>query len=246
MATPIALQLYTLRDDTAKDYAGVVRRVAAMGYEGVEPAGFTGTTPQAAGKLFKELGLAVPAVHAFPPPTGAKLTEWLDTLAALGCKRVVSGFGPDQFKTLDLTKHSCDVLNAAYAEISAHGIQLAVHNHWWEYLVVEGQYPYQIMLKTLNPAIQFELDTYWAKTGGVDPAKAVKELGKRAPLLHIKDGPATREADMQAIGECVLDFPGILKASAGNAEWLIVELDRCATDMFVAVEKSVKYLKRIR
>jgi hypothetical protein len=47
---------------------------------------------------------------------------------------------------------------------------------------------------------------------------------------------------MTAVGEGVMDFPGIIQAGEGSTEWLIVELDRCATDMMEAVEKSYKYL----
>ncbi len=242
MTKPIALQLYSLRDAAAKDYEAVVRRVAAMGYDGVETAGFPGTTPQAAGRLFKELGLKTPAAHIFPPPTGAKLDEALDTLAAIGCQRIVSGFGKDNFKTLDDTRRSIAVFNQAYAEAKARGIAFAVHNHWWEYLMVEGQYPYQLMLRELEPGIQLEIDTYWVQTGGVDPVKAIRESGSRATLLHIKDGPANTTDPMQALGTGVIDIPAILKA-ATHAEWLIVELDRVAGDMAEAVEKSAKYLK---
>ncbi len=244
MPKPIALQLYSLREAAAKDYEAVIRQVAAMGYDGVETAGFPGTTAQAAGKLFRELGLKVPAAHIFPPPTGAKAAEAADTLAAIGCQRIVTGFGRDNFKTLDETKRSCDIFNQAYAEAKARGLRLAIHNHWWEYQPVEGQYPYQVMLKELDPGIELEIDTYWVKTGGVDPVMAIREAGPRATLLHIKDGPATTTEPMLAVGEGVMDFPAILRA-ADHAEWLIVELDRCATDMAEAVAKSLKYLRQI-
>ncbi|MEJ5198648.1 MAG: sugar phosphate isomerase/epimerase [Anaerolineae bacterium] len=245
MSKPIALQLYSLREAAAKDYAAVVRRVAAMGYDGVEPAGFPGTTPQAAGKLFRELGLQVPAAHIFPPPLGDKAAETADILAAIGCQRIVTGFGRDNFKTIDDTRRSCDIFNQAYAEAKARGLRLAIHNHWWEYQPVEGQYPYQIMLKELDPGIELEIDTYWVKTGGVDPVQAIQEAGPRATLLHIKDGPANTTDPMVAVGTGVMDFPAILKAAV-HAECLIVELDRCATDMFEAVAKSVEYLKRVQ
>jgi|YNPNPStandDraft_1061719.scaffolds.fasta_scaffold15616_2 sugar phosphate isomerase/epimerase len=244
MSKPIALQLYSLREAAAKDYAAVVRQVAAMGYDGVEPAGFPGTTAQAAGQLFRELGLKVPAAHIFPPPIGAKAAEAADTLAAIGCTRLVTGFGRDNFKTLDDTKRSCDIFNQAYAEAKARGLRMAIHNHWWEYQPIEGRYPYQVMLELLDPGIELEIDTYWVKTGGVDPVQAIQEAGPRATLLHIKDGPANTSDPMVAVGEGVMDFPAILRA-ATHAEWLIVELDRCATDMAEAVAKSVKYLKQI-
>ena len=72
--------------------------------------------------------------------------------------------------------------------------------------------------------------------------KFVHELGKRAPLLHLKDGPAVKGKPMLAAGQGVMDFEAILQASRNNAEWLIVEMDECATDMLVAVEESYQYL----
>ncbi len=244
MSKPIALQLYSLREAAAKDFAAVVRQVAAMGYDGVEPAGFPGTTAQAAGQLFKELGLKVPAAHIFPPALGAKAAEAADTLAAIGCGRLVTGFGKDNFKTLEDTKRSCDIFNQAYAEAKSRGLRMAIHNHWWEYLLVEGRYPYQVMLELLDPGIELEIDTYWVQTGGVDPVKVIVESGKRATLLHIKDGPATTTEPMTALGTGAINIPALLKVAA-HTEWLIVELDRCATDMAEAVAQSVKYLKKI-
>ena len=117
-----------------------------------------------------------------------------------------------------------------------------IHNHWWEFLQVEGRYVYQIMLEHLDPAIFFQVDTYWVQTAGPDPAQVVKELGPRAPLLHLKDGPAVKGKPHTAVGDGVLDFPSIVRAAEGVAEWLIVELDSCATDMLEAVEKSYQYL----
>jgi sugar phosphate isomerase/epimerase len=70
----------------------------------------------------------------------------------------------------------------------------------------------------------------------------VEALGERAPLLHIKDGPLDSEKDMQAIGEGAMDIPPIIEASHGTCDWLIVELDRCGSDMMEAVENSYDYL----
>jgi sugar phosphate isomerase/epimerase len=211
----------------------------------VETAGFPGTTPQAAGALFRELGLVVPSAHVFPPAVGPKLDEALDTLAALDCQRVVSGLGPDDFKTMDGIKQSCERFNASNAAARARGFSFAIHNHWWEYLKVDGRYVYHVMLEQLDPSVLFELDTYWIQTAGCDPLAVIKEYGMRAPLLHIKDGPATREADMVPLGQGAIDIPGILEASRGAAEWAIVELDRCATDMTEAVRESYEYLSRV-
>src|SRR5258708_7203537 len=165
MTSPIALQLYTLRDATARDYAGTVKQVAAMGYAGVETASFAGTTVPAAAQLFKELGLTVCSAH--------------------------------------LPLREC-----------------------------------------LSPAVFFEVDTYGPQTAGADAAAVLAELGPRAPLLHLKDGPAVQGQAMLALGEGVMDIPALLQASASHAEWLIVELDNCDTDMVEAVQRSYQYLAR--
>ncbi len=242
MAAPVALQLYTVRKVAEKEgYESVVRKVAAMGYAGVEPAGFPGSNAKDAAKLFQDLGLAVPSAHV-GIPIGEKKNETIDVMKTLGSKRAISGFGPKEFATLDLTKAACDKFNEAAANCKAAGLQFGIHNHWWEYQPVEGQMVYKVMLEKLDPGIFFEIDTYWVKTGGCDPVAVVKEMGKRAPLLHIKDGPAQQNVPQTAVGEGVLDFPKIVQAAGSNVEWLVVELDECATDMMEAVDKSVKYL----
>ncbi len=244
MPFPVALQLYSVREQLPHDYEGTIRRIAAMGYDGVEPAGFPGTTPQAAGRLYRELGLAVPSAHVFPPPTGDRLKETAETLAAIGCRRIVSGFGREAFQDLAATQRSCGILNRAYAEAAAYGLAFAVHNHWWEYEPAEGRYPYQVLAAELAPGIQFEVDTYWVKTAGRDPAAVLDELGPRATLLHVKDGPAVRDAPMTPVGAGVMDVPALLAAARGRAEWLIVELDRVETGMLGAVEQSLAYLRQ--
>jgi sugar phosphate isomerase/epimerase len=241
MLPPIALQLYSVREYAQESFEVAVRRVAAMGYAGVEPAGFPGTTPEAAGALFRELGLEVCSAHT-ALPLGDRQTEVLSAMEAIGCTRIISGLGPDAFNSLDGTKRTCDLFNQAAAVARAHGMTLGYHNHWWEYMLVEGQYPYRLMLDRLDPDIFFEIDTYWVQTAGVGVSTVISEMGSRAPLLHIKDGPAVQSEPMTAVGDGVMDFPAILETAGSVPEWLIVELDRCATDMMVAVERSANYL----
>ncbi|MGC9520496.1 MAG: sugar phosphate isomerase/epimerase family protein [Anaerolineae bacterium] len=240
MKPPVALQLYSVRDYAEDDFEAAVRRVAKMGYAGVEPAGFPGTTPEAAGELFRELGLAVPSAH-MAMPLGDREQEVIGAMQAIGSTRIISGQGPDAFSSLDEIKRTCERFNEAAAVARAHGMIFGVHNHWWEFTPVEGQMPYQVMLELLDPDIFFEVDTYWVQTAGADVVTVLEELGDRALLLHIKDGPCVRSEPMMAIGEGVMDFPRIL-AAADTPEWLIVELDRTAGDMMAAVEESVAYL----
>lgn len=243
MTAPIGVQLYSLRDALAQDFEAVVRQVAAMGYLGVETHEFPGTTPQAAAALFKSLGLQAFAGHK-PLPLGDSRQEVLETMAALDCTYLVCPWLDPQthFATRAQVERVCDLLNEANQVARDHNLTLAYHNHHFEFQPVEGEYPYRIMLERLDPSVVFEIDTYWVKTAGLDPAAIVREMGARAPLLHLKDGPCTLTDPMVAAGEGVMDFPGIISASNGNVQWAIVELDRCATDMLTAVRKSYDYL----
>jgi sugar phosphate isomerase/epimerase len=242
VTVPVAVQLYSVRADLEKDFAAGIRRIAAMGYAGVETAGFPGTTAKEAAKLFRELGLQVPSMHA-PLHQDEKRTEILEAAEAVGCKYIICAYlPPENFKTADEIKKNCDKLNEANAVARQHGFTFGYHNHWWEYQPMGDSYPAEVMLRYLDPTMVLELDTYWIKTAGQDPAQIVKKLGNRAPLLHIKDGPAVRDQPMVAVGEGVMDVPGIVKAGADCTEWLVVELDACATDMMEAVQKSYRYL----
>jgi sugar phosphate isomerase/epimerase len=242
MTTPIALQLYTVRDLLAQDFEGTIRKVAEMGYLGVETANVFGASPGSAAKLFDELGLTVVGAHS-PLPLGDQKQEVIDTLIALHCKRLVVAWQPpEKYKSLDGIKSICDTLNEGAAVARAHGIQVGYHNHWFEYQPVENRIPVDVMLEHLDPDVFFEVDVYWVQTAGQNPVAVVGRLDARAPLLHIKDGPCEMDAPMTALGEGVVDIPGVVAAGAGSTEWLVVELDRCATDMMEAVRKSYQYL----
>ncbi len=242
MIAPIGLQLFTIREALTTDFAAAASRVAEIGYVGVEPAlGTLGTSARRAAKLFEELGLVVPSVHA-PLPLGDERSQVLDETAALGSSRIISGLGPDHFGTIDLIRQACDVFNEAYLVADDSGMSFGIHNHWWEFGLVEGQYAYRVMLEHLDPRIFFQIDTYWVKTAGCDPVAVLEELGARVPMLHIKDGPALKDAPMVPVGQGVMDFRRIVRSAGANTEWLIVELDRSATDMMLAVELSYEYL----
>jgi sugar phosphate isomerase/epimerase len=122
------------------------------------------------------------------------------------------------------------------------GYTFAIHNHWMEFQEVEGRNAHDVLLEHLDASVLFQLDTYWIQVAGVDPVPVIKNLGKRAPTLHIKDGPVNREEPMQALGEGKMDIPALVAAGGDLTEWIIVELDRCGTDMAEAVAKSITYL----
>ncbi len=242
MSQPLALQLYSLRDQLAQDFDGTLRQVAALGYAGVELAGIYGRSPVQARRLLDDLGLQVAGAH-LPLPLGPDKNQVIETAQALGCTRITCGWLPaERFNTAeDLRAVGAD-LNAASAAARAHGLTQGYHNHWFEHdHLVDGRTPHEWLVELAAPEVFFEVDVYWVKTAGRDPAGVISALGTRAPLLHIKDGPAQPGQPMTAVGSGTLDFAPIIAAGA-HAEWLVVELDACATDMFTAVADSYRYL----
>ena len=245
MNRKIGVQLYSVRKELGTDFKGTLEKIAAMGYDGVEMAGLpAGVTPTEATGLLDSLNLKVAAAHV-GLPVGNDKNMSIDFAKAMGCRRIVHSVGPDSCATRESIKKACVAINEAAVNAKAAGLQLALHNHWWEFQNVDGELAHKIMLKELLPEVIFEIDTYWVKVGGVtEPAAVLKELGARAPLVHIKDGPGVQGKPMTAAGQGCMDFPPIL-AAATHAEWLVVELDECATDMLDAIRASLKHLKSI-
>lgn len=248
MAIPIALQLYTVRDLLAEDFVGIIEKVAEIGYDGVETAFFSDNITLAeAAQVFKNFNLPVVAAHV-EIPLGDQQASVLESAATMGCQRIVWHGWPQNegYDSIEGTINLAQQYNTANAVAKANGLSFGIHNHWWEFELVEERYRYQILLEYLDNDIFFEVDTYWVKTAGMNPVDVITELGSRASLLHIKDGPARRDTPMVAAGQGSMDFQSILQAAGSTPEWLIIEMDECATDMMTAVEESHRYLRQLQ
>lgn len=244
MTPPIAVQLYTVRDLLSSDFARTIEQIAGIGYIGVEAGGIPPEiSVETAAKTIQEAGLKVVGAH-LPLPLGDQKNKVLDTLSTFGCTHLVSPWmDPDRYESEASIQKLAIEFNEAAQVARENGLKLSIHNHWFEFERVDGIPAYQILLKYLSPEVLFEVDLYWVKTAGGDPAQVLSELGPRAPLVHVKDGPADIiESPMVAVGQGSLDFPTILPAGEAHTEVHIVELDRCATDMLTAVKESYEYL----
>ena len=238
---PISLQLYTLRDAAKADFVGTLKRVAAIGYKGVEPAGLHGIEPKEFKRIVADLGMVISSTHS-PWATADNLPETIDQLGQLGVNMVVAGYGPDNFKDLAAIKATAETVEKMDKTLRAAGITMAIHNHWWEFEKLDGRIKFEIFAE-LAPNVRFEMDTYWASNFGAnDSAKLVKKYAKRCPLLHIKDGPFIKGQPLLAVGSGKMDIPAVVKAAGKETKWLVVEQDNSATDMFECVESSYKYL----
>jgi sugar phosphate isomerase/epimerase len=241
---PISLQLYSLRERSTTDFTGVIKDVAAMGYAGVEPAGFYNLTPKEFRKVVEGEGMVVSSSHG-PWASPDNLQQVIETAGTLGTDLVSSGFGPDQFATLDAITRTAETVSGMAEKLRAAGLSLFMHNHYWEFEMLDGRLKYDIFAE-LAPTVVFEIDTYWAANFGAnDPAAMVGRFAAHAPLLHIKDGPMKKDMPMVAVGKGRMPIERVVKAAnPAVLRWLVVELDECGTDMTKAVRESCRYLMK--
>jgi len=238
---PIALQLYTVREYAQQDLIGTLRRVADIGYSGVEFAGLHGHDPEKVAAVIDELNLKVCSSHT-AMPTPENIQQLVETEQILGNKRLISGLGPDRFTTLDDCRQAIDIFRQASELLQPYNMSFGLHNHWWEFKTIDGKLIYDLIMEEA-PAIFGQLDVYWAAFAGSDPVKVIKQYSARLPLLHIKDGTLKENEPHTAVGNGILDIPAIINAANPDiTEWLIVELDEYSGDMWEAVQHSYDYL----
>lgn len=239
---PISVQLYSLREASKNDFGAVLERLSGIGYAGVEPFHPFGMTANALRARIEGLGMKISSSH-WPWANRAPINEVIDTIKELGLTRAAGGFGPEDFKDHDAIVRTADTTNGLVEALSASGIDLFLHNHWWEYELLDGVPKYHLLQK-LCPQVKFEIDTYWASNfGAVNVPNEIARVRDRVPLLHIKDGPLEKDQPHVAVGAGKVDVASIINSADPKVlEWVIVELDACATDMMTAVEASFRYL----
>jgi sugar phosphate isomerase/epimerase len=235
----LSVQLYSLREEAKSDFVGVLSAVAKMGYEGVEFAGLHGHAPAALRTVLDDLGIVPSSAHCGVFDS-ARWTQVVEEAEALGYRHLVGGFGPDQFKDEGAVRATADKVLAASEHFSARGYTVSIHNHWWEY---DAPNKGDLLLE-LCPKVCPQFDVYWVTVGGADPAAYIRRYGSRVKLVHLKDGPLDRDKAMTAVGQGKVAMEEVVRAARDvGAEWGIVELDRCDTDMREAVAASARYLK---
>jgi sugar phosphate isomerase/epimerase len=232
--------LYSVREQLPADRKGVLKRIAAAGYGAVEPFNIL-ADPDGLRADLDAAGLTVCSVHAVP--AGEQEAGVLAAARTLGAGTViVPHLPPARFATAESIAGVARDLNEMAASTAAAGLRFGYHNHDFELSsIVDGKPALEVLVSLLDEPVLLEVDTYWAAVGGQDVPALLGRLGDRVRFLHVKDGPITKDDPMTAVGSGRMPVARIL-AAAPSAEWHIVELDRCATDMLTAVEQSLQWL----
>ncbi len=257
----IGIQLYTLRNELAKDAIGTLKQVAAAGYKQVELYGFPDAKPMI--EAAQEAGLQTNSAHfeweVVTNPKDAEFSDFLkilDQANTLGLSHLVIPYLKDENRqSLDAYRKVAENANKAAALAKQAGIQLAYHNHHFEFEPkAGGKSGYDIFIEEFSPDMQFEIDVFWVKVAGLDPVTLIEKLSGRVSQLHLKDlkqGIASPsytsipEDAYQELGNGIISMePIMIAAAAAGVKHCHVEQDH-SPDPIASIKQSMKYLKKL-
>jgi sugar phosphate isomerase/epimerase len=245
----IGLQLYTVRRELEKDFEGSLHRVAALGYKEVEFAGYYNRTPQQVKAILDKNNLTAPSAHTQLQGLRQNLDQLIEAAHVIGHRYLVLAYlNPDERKTLDDYKDVIESLNKAGETCRKAGVQLAYHNHDFEFPAINGVVPYDLMLKETNPQlVKMELDLYWITKAGQSPAKYFAAQPGRFALAHVKDMDNTPKKFFTEVGRGVIDFNRLLpQAKKAGIKHFFVEQDETPGSPFDSIKISYDYLRALQ
>lgn len=273
MKLPVAVQLYSVRDEMEQDFYGTIKEMKELGYDGVEFAGLFGEEPAKIKAFCEEIGIVPISAHVPYYDMLENPEAVLADYAEIGCKYVVVPYlteecrpGTDGF---DATVEGIRKIGEAAKKL---GLQLLYHNHDFEFVKIGEEYALDVLYSTVpEDILKTEIDTCWVNVAGVDPAEYVVKYTGRAPVVHLKDFRKSgsgqgklydligidEEDDAEEeessfsfmpVGYGMQDIPAILAACEdAGAEWVVVEQDNPeeGETRINSVKLSREYLKTL-
>ena len=266
----VGLQLYSVRGDMEKNFYGTLKKVKEIGYDSVEFAGLFGHTAAEIAEMCGDLGLDPVSAHVPFVEMMADPEKTMQTYAAIGCRYIVIPYLTPEYRPngekFGEVIEGAKLLGEAAGKA---GLTLLYHNHDFEFQKIDGKFALDLLYETVPATLlQTEIDTCWAKVGGVDPSDYVRSYSGRAPVVHLKDfcgkaggkmyaligiedseGAGASEFQFRPVGYGVQDLPALLRAAedAGSGI-LIVEQDEpsmgktpleCAEMSFGKIKESL-------
>jgi sugar phosphate isomerase/epimerase len=255
----LGVQLYTVRDKMKADFDGTLAKVASIGYKEVEFAGYFDHTPQQVRAALDKNGLTAPSTHVQYDELDAKFPSVIEASKAIGLSYIVCPWIPEELrKSPDIWKQAAEKFNHAGEQTKKAGLQFAYHNHWFEFLPVDGKLPYDSLLELCDKnLVKMELDLCWITVAGADPLKYFNAYPGRFPLVHVKDlkkippistGGAQNfgdTVDLTEVGSGIIDWKKLFAQSEkAGIKHYIVEHDH-PKEPFESIATSYQYLEKL-
>ena len=247
MAIPIALQLYSVREDAARDLSGVLAAVKNMGYDGVEFAGFYNHDAQTIRQMLQDTGLQICGAHiALDTLRGDALPETVEFHQTLGNQfLIVPGLGKSYSNSTESWKNTAQIFNQIAADLAPHGMKTGYHNHTIEFkpLALGDPLPWDVFFGSTTADVIMQFDTGNAKEGGADALPYLERYPGRALSVHLKEHSETNKNAL--IGEGDVPFGKIFEVceSTGGTEWYVVEQESYASSPLECAAKCLENLR---
>ncbi|MGB8191639.1 MAG: sugar phosphate isomerase/epimerase, partial [Chitinophagaceae bacterium] len=252
----VGVQLYTLRDQLQKDLEGVIAAVAQAGFQEVETFNYanrkhSGLAVKDFDALLKKNGLTTPSGHygirSFLVENNDDVWKWaIEDAKMLGQKYMVIPYlQVEDRKTLDAYKKIAARLNRGGELCKQSGMQIAYHNHDFEFHSLEGSTGMDVLLKETDKSlVQFEMDIYWVSYAGKDPIEIIKKNPGRFPLWHVKDMDNTPQKRFTEVGNGVINFDKIFDCQKkAGLKHFFVEQD-VSPNPLESIKTSINYLRK--
>ncbi len=273
MKLPVAVQLYSVRDEMEKDFYGTIQQMKDLGYDGVEFAGLFGEDPEKIKAFCEEIGIIPISAHVPYYDMLENPEAVLSDYAKIGCKYVVVPYLTEECRPgTDGFAATVEGIRKIGEAAKALGLQLLYHNHDFEFVTIDGEYALDVLYSSISEDIlKTEIDCCWVNVAGVNPAEYVEKYSGRSPIVHLKDfkksgdklgklydligidDEAEQEEEEDSfsfmpVGYGVQDIPAILAACENaGAHWVVVEQDSPAKGdtPLNSVKLSREYLKTL-
>jgi len=243
----VGLQLYSVREDCAKDLPGVLKAVAQMGYKGVEFAGCHGFTAEQLRQILNENGLACCGTHTqLPTLLGDELAKTVAFHKVLGNKYlIVPGLAEEHRKTREAWKKTAGIFNDIAATLKPEKMLTGYHNHHIEFTPLDGEMPWDTFFGNTQREVVMQFDTGNALHGGAHAGVYLRKYHGRAKTVHLKEFSATNPQALIGEGDVHWDEVFQLCETIGGTEWYIVEQESYAFPPMECVARCLESLRKM-
>jgi len=248
---PIALQLYSIREDCERDLLATLESVADMGYDGVEFAGYYGRSANELRDILESIGLKACGIHVnIESLLGGELERTIEFNHILGNRfLVVPGLPEERRKSKAAWLETARLMNEIAEKLEPEGMRVGYHNHTIEFQPINGKLPWDIFFGTTVSDVMMQLDTGNAMRSGVS-SEGILEILKRYPgratTVHLKEFAATNEQALIGEGQMKWREFFSLCETLGGTEWYIVEQENYAFPPLECARRCMINLGKMR
>ena len=258
----IGVQIYSVRDGLDKDFAGTIKNLSDIGFTYLELFDYVdgkikSNTVKDINRILSTNNIKAASLHVktgaeTPDQDATMVKNWERAVADAAEMKleymVCAYLEESERQHIDDYKRLADLFNKSAEVCKQYGIQFAYHNHDFEFIRLNNEVPYNILLaQTDKDLVKMELDLYWITKVGQDPIEYFKKYPGRFPLWHVKDISKNEEQYFTEVGNGSISLQNIFQhAEISGMKKFFVEQDVCRD--FTPLESlniSYNYLKKL-